>query len=94
MTKDTIEYTLRTPIEAGGGITMLTLREPTVADMIAVEELGVGETAGVAHLLSRMAGLPIDVFQQVSSRDARAAKALADKKWGNEEGGTGAALPS
>ena len=94
MADNTIEYTLKTPVSQNGiSITVVTLREPTVDDMIAVEELAAGETATIAHLLARMSGIPFETFRLVSSRDARALKTLADKKWGNEDG-TGATSPS
>lgn len=86
MTDDLLHYTLKSPKTSNGIVlTSVSLREPTVDDMIAVEELGVGETAAVAHLLARMAGLPFETFLLISSRDARAMKRLADAKWGNEE---------
>lgn len=94
MSDDTLTYTLKSPKTSNGvHVTSVTLREPTVDDMIAVEELAVGETASVAHLLARMAGLPFETFATFSSRDARAMKQMADKKWGNEDG-DGATSPS
>lgn len=87
MTQKTIDYRLKTPISRdGASIAALTLREPTLGDMIDVEEAGGGDTAQIGMLLARMAGVPMETFRLVSSRDVRAMKTLADKTWGDEMG--------
>lgn len=84
---DVIKYTLKSPVNLSSGVklTEVTLREPEVGDMIAVEDSGGGETARVAHLLARMCDMDRADFALIKSRDAQAMKAKADKKWGNEE---------
>lgn len=94
---DTISYKLKSPITIDGGARLesVTLREPLVDDMMAAEEDGVaGESYRLVHLLSRMAGLTVEQFRKVSSRDALAMKKLADAEWGNDLDQDGANSPS
>ena len=87
MTND-IKYTLRTPVNHDGmTLSEVTFREPTLGDLIAVEELGVGDTAQLGHLMARMAGIPFEVFCRISSRDAQAMKKLTDKAFGEDAAG-------
>lgn len=84
---NTVTYKLRTPITIDGGAHLheVTLREPTVDDMIASEEDGaVSNAMAIALVLSRMCGLTLDQFRKVSSRDAKAIKKLADTTWGED----------
>ncbi|PZR81672.1 MAG: phage tail assembly protein, partial [Stutzerimonas stutzeri] len=52
---DVIKYTLKSPVNLSSGATLteVTMREPEVGDMIAAEQAGGGDTAGVARLLAR-----------------------------------------
>lgn len=84
----TITYKLKSPITVEGGAPLeeVTLREPTVDDMIAGDEAGEqGDTMRLVNLLARMSGLSIENFRKLASRDALAMKRLADEKWGNVE---------
>jgi hypothetical protein len=85
---DTITYKLKSPIAVDGGAILedVTLREPTVDDMIAVDEAeDRGDTMKLVNLLSRICGLSVDNFRKIASRDALAMKRQADAKWGNVE---------
>lgn len=85
---DTIIYKLKSPITVEGGAALeeVTLREPTVDDMIAGDEAGEqGDTMRLVNLLARMSGLTIENFRKIASRDALAMKRMADAKWGNVE---------
>lgn len=88
---DKIHYPLKTHVTLANGAVLseVTLREPEVNDMIAVEETEGGETRRAARLLARMVGLDDADFGRIKSRDALAMKALADAAWGNAEQGGG-----
>lgn len=84
----TFTYKLKSPISVEGGALLeeVTLREPTVDDMIAGDEAGEqGDTMRLVNLLARMSGLSNENFRKLASRDALAMKRLADEKWGNVE---------
>jgi len=84
---ETINYKLKSPITVEGGAPLedVTLREPTVDDMIAVDDAGdLGDTMKLVTLMARVSGLSIENFRKLGSRDALAMKKLADAKWGND----------
>lgn len=89
---DTIKYTLLSPIRFDDGSEQkeVIVREPTIEDLIHVEEQNPrGDSAQLAMLLARMCGMDYERFIKISSRDALRIKRLADQQWGNAEGEDG-----
>lgn len=82
---DTIK--LSKPITVGEKeVSEITLREPTLGDLIAGEAVGgAGETARVAATLASMAGIPFPVFKTISARDFLRINTAAEPLLGNGE---------
>lgn len=68
---ENITVKLSTPLNVDGKeVAELTLREPTLGDLITAETVGKGnELAKVAATLAAMADLPLPVFHRISARD-------------------------
>lgn len=66
-----ITVTLSKPIAVEGKeVTELSLREPTLGDLITAETVGKGnELAKVAATLAAMADIPLPAFHSLSARD-------------------------
>jgi len=87
MSENAIKYTLKAAVkeESGAVLSEVTLREPTVDDMIAVEEAGGTDLVQTVHLLRRMSGLSTETFGKIRARDVQGIKKLTDTAWGNAE---------
>lgn len=82
-----ITVKLSKPIAVDGKeVTELTLREPTLGDLITAETVGKGnDLAKVAATLAAMADLPLPVFHRLSARDFARVNEVAAPLLGNEE---------
>lgn len=82
-----ITVTLSKPITVEGKeVTGLSLREPTLGDLITAETVGKDNNlAKVAATLAAMAEIPLPAFHTLSARDFAKVNEVAAPLLGNEE---------
>ncbi|MGS1093122.1 phage tail assembly protein [Aquamicrobium terrae] len=82
-----ITVTLSKPITVEGKeVTALSLREPTLGDLITAESVGKGNNlAKVAATLAAMADIPLPAFHSLSARDFAKINEEAAPLLGREE---------
>lgn len=75
----TVTVTLSKPINVEGvEVTELTLREPTVKELLAQDKV-VGETAQMVAMVAALADIPDASMKQISARDfVKLSKAVGD----------------
>lgn len=71
----------------------LRIREAELGDLIAMEETRGGDLAQFAVLLSRLAGVPLEVVKKLRSRDLKRIQTEAGALLGNDAGEAGASSP-
>ena len=78
---------LSKPIKVGDKeVSEITLREPTLGDLIAGETVGgTSQTAKVAATLAAMADIPYSAFKTISARDFVKINEAAEPFMGNGE---------
>lgn len=78
---------LSKPIKVGEKeISEITLREPTLGDLIAGEAVGgASQTAKVAATLASMADIPFPAFKTITARDFMRINEAAEPLMGNGE---------
>ncbi|UFW80030.1 phage tail assembly protein [Rhizobium sp. SU303] len=90
MTDDTVQHTLKKPIEHGDKTySQLTFREATVGDIMLAEQFAGGQVSKSVVMLASMADVPLPAFKKISARELNKILDLTKDFLGNEDSTTG-----